>query len=74
MSVKWAMNTKNALNELLTKLGEDQLQIILEFARFVHFRQEREEWRSFGAGQLARCYGPDEPEYTEADVKSELNP
>ncbi|MCI0378034.1 MAG: hypothetical protein L0215_10530 [Gemmataceae bacterium] len=32
-------------------------------------RQEQEEWRGFGTQQFARAYGPDEPEYTEADIK-----
>jgi hypothetical protein len=46
----------------------------LELKTVVNARQEREEWRRFGARQLARAYGPDEPEYTEADLKPELNP
>ena len=33
---------------------------------------EREQWRRFGAAHFARAYGPDEPEYTMADVKREL--
>jgi hypothetical protein len=37
-------------------------------AQFLSARQEREEWRRFGARQLARAYGPDEPEYTEFDA------
>ena len=39
----------------------------------LHARQEHVEWRQFGAQQLARAYGPNEPEYTAADLKPELN-
>jgi hypothetical protein len=67
------MSMKKALDELLATFPEDQLQEILDFARFVNARQEREEWRNFGAKQLARAYGPNEPEYTEADLKPERN-
>lgn len=34
---------------------------------------EREEWYRFVSQNLARAYGNDEPEYTEADIKV-LNP
>lgn len=68
------MSVKKALDELLATFPEDQLREVLNFAQFVSARQEREEWRRFGIQQLARAYGPDEPEYTEADLKPELNP
>jgi hypothetical protein len=68
------MSMKKALDELLATFPEDQLREVLDFARFVNARQEREEWRRFGSGQLARAYGPNEPEYSEADLKPELNP
>jgi hypothetical protein len=63
-----AMNVKKSLDELLATFPEDQLQEVLDFAQFVTARQEREEWRRFGAQQLARAYGPDEPEYNEEDT------
>ncbi len=31
------------------------------------------EWEQFGLAQLARAYGPNEPEYTLDDAKPELN-
>lgn len=31
--------------------------------------EERSEWETFGAQNLARAYGDDEPEYTVADLK-----
>ena len=34
---------------------------------------ERDEWHEFGAQQFARVYGPNEPEYSLADVKPELS-
>jgi hypothetical protein len=30
---------------------------------------ERGAWQQLGLEQLERAYGPDEPEYTEADLK-----
>ena len=66
--------TLNQVHEILAGLCEEQLREVLDFARFLQVRQEHEEWRQFGAQQLARAYGPDEPEYTEADLKPELNP
>ena len=36
--------------------------------------RERDEWQQFGAQQFARGYGPNEPEYTLADVKPEPQP
>lgn len=68
------MSLKKALDELLAVLPEEQTQQVLDFARFLHVRQEQEEWRRFGAQQLARAYGPNEPEYTEADIKPERQP
>jgi hypothetical protein len=68
------MSVKKTLDELLATFPEDQLREVLDFAEFVNARQEREQWRCFGRQQLARAYGPDEPEYTEADLKPELNP
>ncbi|HEY7313978.1 MAG TPA: hypothetical protein VH643_31805 [Gemmataceae bacterium] len=67
------MSVKKTLDELLATLPEDRLQEVLDFVQFVNARQEREQWRAFGSAQLARAYGPDEPEYTEADLKPELN-
>ena len=34
--------------------------------------QERAEWDAFAAESLERMYGPDEPEYTLADLKRKL--
>jgi len=44
---------------------------VLDFAEFLSWQDDREGWRRFGAAQFARAYGPDEPEYTAADLKPE---
>jgi hypothetical protein len=63
------MELKEQLNQVVKKLPEEQLREILDFAMFLSAKREREEWQSFGRAQFARAYGPDEPEYTEADIK-----
>ncbi len=69
------MTTREALREVLGELMErmpdEKLREVLDFARFVNSRAERDAWRDLALSQLDRVYGPDEPEYTEADVKAE---
>jgi len=62
---------REALDKALVDLSEDQLRELLDFARFLNWQDERECWQRFGKAQLAKAYGPDEPEYSELDVKSE---
>jgi hypothetical protein len=64
------MTVKERLQQVLDDLPEDRLLQVLDFAEFLNCRQEREEWRQFALGSLAKPYGDDEPEYTLADVKS----
>jgi hypothetical protein len=66
------MSTREALAEVIDSLPEDRMEQLLDFARFVLEQEDREAWRRFGQQQLARAYGEDEPEYSEADIKSEL--
>ncbi len=68
------MTARQMLEQVLLELPEDRLVEVLDFARFVSVREEYEAWREFGPGQLARAYGNDEPDYSEADLKPELNP
>jgi hypothetical protein len=73
------MTTKEKLFQVLETLPEARLVQVLDFARFVYWleRQARDEvadWQRFGWEQFARAYGPDEPEYTETDVRPEANP
>lgn len=63
------MTARQALSELLERLPEERLGEILDFARAVAATEERQDWQRFGRSQLARAYGPDEPEYTKADLK-----
>lgn len=67
------MTAKEALDQVVDTLSEERVREVLDFARFLRWQEEREQWRQFGQAQLARAYGPDEPEYTEADIKPELS-
>lgn len=68
------MTAKESLDELLQHLPEERLGEVLRFTRFLLWEDEQEDWRQFGRAQLARAYGDDEPEYTEADVQPESRP
>jgi len=63
------MSSKQTLVELLEQLPEQRGREVLDFARFVGLEAEREQWAQFGREQFAQEYGPDEPEYTLADLK-----
>ncbi|MBI3461713.1 MAG: hypothetical protein HY000_01435 [Planctomycetes bacterium] len=68
------MSVRESLNQVLETLPEDRLSQVRDFAEFLNWQQERQDWKRFGQTQLARAYGPDEPEYSETDLKVELNP
>jgi hypothetical protein len=68
------MTTKQALSQIIEELPEERLDEVLDFARFLSWREEQVAWRDFGRNQLAKAYGPDEPEYSLADVKPEAEP
>jgi hypothetical protein len=68
------MNTRGDLDPLLETLSEERFRQLIEFARFLVIEQERQEWGQFGQDQFARAYGPDEPEYTAADIKPSRGP
>lgn len=65
------MTVKETLEQLLDGLAEERLREILAFAEFLSWRDERARWQQFGKAQFARAYGPNEPEYTSADLKRE---
>lgn len=71
------MNTRERLNEILDQLPETRLFQIEDFARYLYWqekrtREEREDWLRLGMKSLARAYGPNEPEYTIANVIRDL--
>ncbi len=67
------MSARESLAKLLENMPEERLRELADFAAFLNWQDERDGWRRFGQAQLARAYGPDEPEYTLADVKPEPN-
>jgi hypothetical protein len=62
------MSALGRLEPILDGLSEDRKRQLIDFARFLSMEQDRQDWLRFGQEQLARAYGPDEPEYTEADI------
>ena len=67
------MTTKEALEEILLTLPEHRLDELVDFARFLSWQDERAAWQRFGRAQLAKAYGPDEPDYSRNDIKRELS-
>lgn len=67
------MTTKDALARVLDRLDEERLREVLDFARFVGARDEQREWSDLALDGLARAWGPDEPDYTEADIKEDAS-
>jgi hypothetical protein len=67
------MSVKETLEKVLEALPQERLREVLDFAEFLSWQEERAGWRQFGQTQLARAYGSDEPEYTSADLKPEVN-
>ena len=65
------MTVKETLEKVLEALPEERLREVLDFAVFLSWHEERGGWRQFGQAQFTRAYGPNEPEYTSADLKQE---
>ena len=68
------MSVKEALEKVLEALPEEKRREVLDFAEFLNSKAEHAAWRQFGQAQFARAYGPDEPDYTSADLKTEQKP
>ena len=68
------MTVKESINDVVQSLPDDRLRELLDFAQFLRWQSEREDWRRFGQAQFAKAYGPNEPEYTEADLELNTNP
>jgi hypothetical protein len=67
------MTIRQKLDELLGQMSEDHLAQILDYAESLTERDEYEAFHAFGRNQLARLYEGDNTEYTEADIKRELD-
>ncbi len=63
------MTVHDRLKELIDDLPEQRLGELLDFAEFLSARDEDGAWHSLGLRELAKAYGRDEPEYSEADIK-----
>jgi hypothetical protein len=63
------MTTRECLEPLLESLSRERLEQLLDFAKFLAIEDERRDWQRFGQSSLSKAYGPDEPEYTEADIR-----
>lgn len=66
------MTLRESLNQVLEKLPDEVVSEVLDFARFLSWQEDRQDWQQFGQSQFSRAYGPEEPAYTEADIKPEL--
>lgn len=65
------MSVKATLDKLIETLSEERQREVLNFAEFLSQQDDREGWRRFGQNQLARAYGPSEPEYSLDDLDPE---
>jgi hypothetical protein len=67
------MTSRETLKKVIEDMPEEHLREVLNFAQFLSWQEEHATWRAFGQAQLGRAYGPDELEYTVADLKPELS-
>jgi len=65
------MTAQESLAQILEELPDDRQAQLLDYARYLRLEAERQVWQEFGRAQLARAYGDDEPEYTEADLRKD---
>jgi len=68
------MSTPARLEPILPGLSEERIRQLIDFARFLALEQDRQEWLQFGQERLARAYGPDERDYSEADIRPNRKP
>ncbi len=62
------MDARATLDHLLQEMSDERLQQLIDFVRFLASEDDRREWQEFGHSHLSRAFGPDEPEYTVADI------
>ena len=65
------MTKREVLNQVLEDLPDDRVAEVLDFATFLCWRNEDQDWRRFGLSQFARAYGENEPEYSFGDIQTE---
>jgi hypothetical protein len=63
------VDARTTLDHLLRGLSDERLRQLIDFARFLAREDERRDWQELGRSQLSRAFGPDEPDYTVADIK-----
>jgi hypothetical protein len=68
------MSTREQLDAVVSQLPEETLSQLLHIARRMALDKDWAEWERLSQEQFARAYGPDEPEYTMADVKPRVSP
>jgi hypothetical protein len=68
VQLEFIVEMQKAIQELLEGLPDERIREVLDFTRFIAQANDADEWRAFGQSQLARAYGEDEPEYSEADL------
>jgi hypothetical protein len=62
------MTNRQLLTEMLAELSDERLDELLDFAKYLAWKNDRASWQQFGQSQFAKVYGDDEPEYTEDDL------
>jgi hypothetical protein len=62
------MTNRQLLTEMLAELPDERLDELLDFAKYLAWKDDRASWQQFGQSQFAKVYGEDEPEYTEDDL------
>jgi hypothetical protein len=72
------MTTREAIDKVLKDLPEPRLWEVLDFARYLRWleKEANEEcaaWHRLNAAQAALSDGPEEPVYTEADIKRKIS-
>ena len=65
------MTTREALDQVLSRLPEQRLCQVLDFAMFLRWQDEDKLWHQFSLKQLAHAYGAEEPDYSKALTKTE---
>ena len=65
------MSFQERLQKVLENLPAERLPEVVRFVEFLVWREEQSAWQEFGKRQLAKAYGANEPEYSEADLKAE---